>query len=106
MFNGMVWQRLDRKDKARENYEKVLVKAEAWVQYRLDRDTKLQDYDRIVGTASYIIGQARNMQDFDLAARAADIVFQDTGDPQYQQMSQQFRALAPKEGTPAPDSLK
>jgi hypothetical protein len=106
MFNGMVWQRLDRKDKARENYEKVLVKAEAWVKYRQERDVKLNEYDRIVGTASYIIGQARNMQDFDLAARAADIVFMDTGDPQYQQMSQQFRSLAPKEGTPAPDTVR
>lgn len=106
MFNGMVWQRLDRKDKARENYEKVLAKAEQWVNYRLERDTKLRDYDRIVGTASYIIGQARNMQDFDLAARAADIVYLDSGDPQYQQMSEQFRTLAPKEVIPPTDSLK
>ncbi|MEM0999749.1 MAG: DUF2723 domain-containing protein [Bacteroidota bacterium] len=100
MFNGMVWQRLGRNEKAVEYYSKVLTKAEEWVRYRQEREVKLRDYDRVVSTAGYIIGQARNMQDFALAARAAELVFQDTGDPQYQTMAEQFRSMAPAEITP------
>lgn len=102
MFSGMVWQRLNKPEKAKEYYEKVISKAEAWVAYKKAHDEKLEDYDRVVSTAQYVIGQGRTMKAYDLAARAAAIMFYETKDPQYQQMEQQFRGLVGTEGTPTP----
>ena len=101
-FAGMVWDRLGRKDKAREYFEKVIIKAELWVKFAKEHDEKLDDYDRIFGTLPFLLQNLEKMKEYELAARAADALFQDTPAPEYSAMAQRFRSMAPAESKPAP----
>ncbi|MFN8394520.1 MAG: DUF2723 domain-containing protein [Bacteroidia bacterium] len=117
MFAATVWERLDNLEKVKSNFDKVLNKADAWVTYYNKSDTKLPEYDRLMSAVPFVMQKAREMKLFDTAIRAADIAFQDSKDPQFKAMAEQFRqestkgggAGAPKEmnpSVPGGDSLQ
>jgi hypothetical protein len=110
MFAATVWERLDNVEKVKQNFEKVLKKAEAWVAYFNESEIKLPEYDRLMSAVPFVMQKAREMKDFASAARAAQIAFDDSKDPQYKAMAEQFKAEAagagaPKEKTPEPIEL-
>jgi hypothetical protein len=111
MFAATVWERLGNADKVRANFEKVLKKAEVWVAYKNRSDTKLPEYDRLMSAVPFVLQKAREMKDFKTAARAAQIAYDDSKEPQYKAMVDQFnqdaaKAPGPKEGTPQPLELE
>ena len=85
-------------------------KAEAWVAYFNESEIKLPEYDRLMSAVPFVMQKAREMKDFESAARAAQIAFDDSKDPQYKAMAEQFKAEAagggaPKEKAPQPIEL-
>jgi Protein of unknown function (DUF2723) len=102
MFAATVWGRIDNKEMVTKNFNKVLGKAEAWVNYFVATDNKLPEYDRLMSAVPFVMQEARKMGDFATAARAAQIAFQDTKDPQYQALIEQFKqqSSAKPEGKP------
>jgi hypothetical protein len=92
MFSATVWDAVGNTDRVKQNFDKVLNKAEAWVNYNQKHDVKLQDYDRLMSTVPFVLQKARDMKDFATGARAADLIYQDTGDPAYKAMADQMRA--------------
>lgn len=94
MFAATVWERIGNKEKVKQNFEKVLDKAEAWVNYFLKSDVKLPEYDRLMSAVPFVMQKAREIKDFTTAARAANIAYMDSQDPQYKAMEEQFRREA------------
>ncbi|MEM7036305.1 MAG: hypothetical protein AAF570_04935, partial [Bacteroidota bacterium] len=93
MFAATVWERLGDKEKMLEYFDKVKNKAAAWIAYRADRKAKLKDHDRIVGALDFMMRKAQEMKEYDVAAQSADLLFQDSNDPQYQKIAEQLRRL-------------
>lgn len=91
MFAGSLWIRMKKEDKATEYFTKVLDKAEEWQNYFEKKKKKLPDHDRIMGTLTFLVQEAQKMSDKGIAARAADLVFRDTGDPNYQNLSRTLK---------------
>jgi hypothetical protein len=109
MFAATVWERLGNVEKVKQNFEKVLSKAEAWVAYFNESEVQLPEYDRLMSAVPFVMQKAREMKDFASAARAAQIAYDDNKDPQYKAMAEQFKAEAAgsgaKEKTPQPIEL-
>jgi hypothetical protein len=105
MFAATAWERLDNREKAASNFLKVLKKAEAWVEYYEKTEIKLPEYDRLLSAVPFVLQRAESMKDYATAARAAEIAFSDSKEPQYQSMAEEFKKKAeaagePKTGTP------
>lgn len=101
MFSGGLFLRLGNNDKASEYFEKVVVKAEAWMAYFQKHKERLPDHDRIMGTLTYLVQEGQKLPSKDLAARAAHLVYLDTGDQSYENLSKSLGASAnPNEGIP------
>lgn len=92
MFAAGLWQRLKNEEKTSEYYEKVIVKAEQWMDYFQKNQKKLPDHDRIMNGLPYIVTEAQKLSNKDLAARAAQLAFLDTGNQQYDIMSKQLKS--------------
>lgn len=105
MFSATVWESIGNTERVKQNFNKVLDKAEAWVNYNQKHDVKLQDYDRLMSTVPFVLQKAREMKDFATGARAADLIFLDTGDPAYKAMADQMRSQVNGGGTPTPQEL-
>jgi hypothetical protein len=108
MFAGSVWARIDNKEMVAKNFNKVLDKAEAWVNYFLldPEDNKLPEYDRLLSAVPFVMQEARKIGDFKTAQRAAEIAYLESKDPQYQALVEQFKQEASKpEGVKKPQEL-
>lgn len=92
MFAAGLWQRLGNQEKTAEYYEKVIFKAEQWMDYFQRNQKKLPDHDRIMNGLPYILTEAQKLSNKDLAARAAQLAFLDTGNQQYDIMSKQLKS--------------
>ena len=101
-FSAMIWIRIGKPEKAREYFDKVITKAELWVKYRKEYDEKLEDYDRLFGILPYIPRELEKIKGYDLAARCAQVLYDDTPAPEYQALVQKYRSMQGAEGKPAP----
>ncbi len=108
MFAATVWGRIDNKEKVTQNFNKVLDKAEAWVNYFLidPEYNKLPEYDRLMSAVPFVMQEARKIGDLKTAQRAAEIAFLDTKDPQYQALIEQLKQQNGKpEGGKKPNEM-
>jgi hypothetical protein len=96
MFAATVWGRLDNKEMVAKNFNKVLNKAEAWVNYFLATENKLPEYDRLMSAVPFVMQEARKTGDYATAIRAAQIAYSDTKDPQYQALIEQLKQQSTK----------
>ena len=101
MFAGGLFIRMEMNEKAEEYFEKVVVKAEAWMDYFQKHKERLPDHGRIMGTLTYLVQEGQKLENKDLAARAAHLVFLDTGDQNYENLSKTLQSGGnPNEGIP------
>ena len=104
-FAGMVWERLDNVEKATSYFDKVITKAENWYKFNKEYEEKLDDYDRIFGTLPFLLQQLDRMKEYNLAMRAAQVLYSETASPEYGAMVERFRQKAGTENpVPLPDS--
>lgn len=92
MFAGSLWSRMGRKEKVATYFEKVVSKGEAWMAYFKKNQEKLPDHDRIMGTLTFALTETQKLEDKSLAARTAHLIFEDTGQQQYENLSNQLKA--------------
>jgi len=100
-FAGIVWDRLDRQDKAKEYFTKVILKAEQWFEFKRVYQEELDDYERVFGTIPYLMPQLDRMKAYDLAQRGAQVLFNETGDPRYQAEAERYRQMTAAPAAPA-----
>ncbi len=102
MFAAGLWQRLANEEKTAEYYERVIAKAEAWMDYFQKNQKKLPDHDRIMNGLPYIVTEAQKLSNKDIAIRAAQLAFLDTGNQQYDIMAKQMKSglETPQPGQP------
>jgi hypothetical protein len=93
MFASTVYERVGQVEKVKISFTKVLDKADTWVSYFEQHNDKLPEYDRIMSAVPYVLQKAKEMKDYEDAARAADIIYKDSKDPTYKAMADEFRKL-------------
>lgn len=100
MFAGSLWTRLDMQEKTEEYFGKVLTKAEAWMAYYENHNTKLPEYTRIMNTMTFLYQEGMKLDNKEIARQAAMLVYRDTGDPQYKAYADQLSGGATDERAP------
>ncbi len=92
MFAAGLWQRLENEEMTAQCYAQVINKAEAWMNYFQMNQKKLPDHDRIMNGLPYIATEAQKLSDKDIAIRAAQLAFLDTGNQQYDILAKQLKS--------------